>query len=306
MEYIRQLKSEAEVILQQQRGEIVNIASQIFENPELGHQEFFASGLLTDYLKQKGFIVELGIAGMKTAFKASYSNGKRPQIALLAEYDALPNLGHGCGHNLIGAASVGAAVLIKELLGQHKLEGQVVVFGTPAEETNGGKVTLVNNRCFNNIDAALMFHPGETNAIDISSLAMDALEFVFEGKSAHAAAAPHMAINALDGVIQLFSGVNSSRQYMEDEVKIHGVITEGGLTPNIIPDRAVTRFYIRASSRAKLDKVVAKVLDCARGAALSTGSKVRWHNYELSYDEMVTNKTMAKAFEDNIKELGII
>lgn len=299
------LKQETEQSLKYLKDEIVDLSQQIFENPELGHQEFFASGLLTDYLMQKGFEIVKPIAGLETAFRAHYGNQRKPLIALLAEYDALPNLGHGCGHNLIGAASTGAAVLIKMLLEQGKLAGQIAVFGTPAEETSGGKVTMVNKKCFNGIDAALMFHPGDSTSIDISSLTMEAYEFVYYGKSAHAAAAPHLAVNALDGVIQLFNSINSARQYMEEEVKIHGIIAEGGVTPNIIPDRAVARFYIRASNKPKLERVVETILDCAKGAALSTGCKVTWFNYELSYDEMLTNKTLAKVFEKNLRALGV-
>ena len=300
-----QLKEEAAERLNSLEGEIIDLSQQIHANPELGHQEYFASSLLTNYLEAKGFVTERGLGGLKTAFKSSFGNAKSPQVALLAEYDALPSLGHGCGHNLIGAASVGAAVLLKPMLEQGGLAGQVHVFGTPAEETSGGKVTLVNKKCFNGIDAAIMFHPGEVNAIYISSLAMDALEFVYQGRTAHAAAAPHQGINALDGVIQLFNGINALRQHLEDDVKVHGVIVDGGDTPNIIPDHAVARFYVRATSRVKLDKVVGKVLDCARGAALQTGCKVSWSNYELSYDEMVTNKTLAKVFENNLAALGI-
>jgi amidohydrolase len=302
----REMKKEAEVALKQLKGEIIDLSQQIFDRPELGHQEYFASGLLAGYLESKGFTVTKGIAGLETAFKATYGNQKKPQIALLAEYDALPDLGHGCGHNLIGAASAGAAVLVKVLLEPRKLPGQVVVFGTPAEETSGGKVTLVKKKSFAGIDAALMFHPGEANVIDVSSLTMEALEFTYHGRTAHAAAAPHLGINALDGVIQLFNGVNSARQYLEEDVRIHGIIAEGGVTPNIIPDRATAKFYIRAVSRYKLDKAVEKVLDCAKGAALTTGCKVTWHNYELSYDEMITNKTLAKVFEQNLRDQGIV
>lgn len=304
-ETINSLKKEIAVSLKHQKSEFIQLAQRIFEKPELGHQEFFASSLLTLYLENNQFKVERGIAGLKTAFKASFSNSRRPQLAFLAEYDALPYLGHGCGHNLIGAASVGAAVLVKKLLEQNRLYGEVVVFGTPAEETSGGKVTLVEEKYFNNIDAALMFHPGDANAIDVSSLAIDAIEFIYEGKAAHAAAIPNTGINALEGVIQLFNGVNSIRHALEEDVKIHGIILEGGTTPNIIPEKSIARFYIRANSREKLDKVVNKVLDCARGAAIQTGCKVNWHNYELSYDEMITNKTIAKIFQQNLAEAGV-
>lgn len=308
MEELKQaLKKQVDEHLQSKKREIICLSQAIHENPELGHKEYYACQILTDYLGEHDFSIKRKLAGLDTAFKASYGRGIFPKIALLAEYDALPGIGHGCGHNLIGAASVGAGVVVKEVLAANSdIKGQVVVYGTPAEETSGGKVTLVDKGCFNGINAALMFHPSDNNTIENTSLAMDAIEFTFTGRSAHAASAPFLAVNALDGVIHFYNGINALRQYLEEDVRIHGIIAEGGKTPNIIPDKAVTRWYIRASTRERVNELVKKVQQCAKGAASMVGAKVTWRNYELSYDEMVTNKALADIFRKNLKAAGVI
>jgi amidohydrolase len=284
--------------------QIIEISQAIHSRPELGSQEYFALELLTTILARHGFKVIKGLAGLPTAFFAEYRGmGEGPRIALLAEYDALPELGHACGHNLIGAASVGAGLVLRRLLDE--LPGSVVVIGTPAEETNGAKVTLVETGIFDNIDIALMFHPGDCYAAEISSLAMDALEFVFTGKAAHAAACPQEGINALDAVLSFFGGINALRQQLNREVSIHGIITEGGISPNIIPERTTARFYIRAQHQAILEPVVEKVKQCARGAALMTGTSVEWRNFEYSYKGMLSNPTLASLCRDNLYNLGV-
>ncbi|NPV27033.1 MAG: M20 family metallopeptidase [Firmicutes bacterium] len=286
------------------RAEFIEISQAIHAHPELGHREFFACNLLCQCLVRYGFKIRRNLAGLPTAFAAELTGrGPGPTIALLAEYDALPDLGHGCGHNLIATASVGAAAALSKVMPE--LNGKLVVLGTPAEETNGGKVTLVQAGEFASIDAALMFHPGDSNTVEITSLAMDALEFVYHGRASHAAACPYEGINALDGVIHLFNGVNALRQYVREEVRIHGIITEGGVAPNIIPERAAARFYVRAANRQYLNEVVEKMKERAQGAAIMSGTKLTCHNFELSYDNMITNQTLAQLFKQNLRALGV-
>ena len=285
------------------KPEIYRIATLIGRNPELGHQEHYAAGVLTGFLQEQGFSVDPGIGGLTTAFKAKLTRGNTgPSVALLAEYDALPGVGHGCGHNLIAAASVGAAAALARLA---NLPGMVVVMGTPAEETSGGKVTLAEHGYFDDLDATLMFHPGSQNVSEVATLALDALEFIFVGKAAHAASAAHCGINALDAVLNFFVGLNSLKKQLSEDARVSGIITEGGITPNIIPERAVARLYLRAAKRRDLDELREKVIGCAQGAAGMIGAQVTWRKFELSYDEMCSNRALADIFTRNLRFLGV-
>lgn len=285
-------------------GLIKEISRGIYQQPELGNQEFKAVQLLVTGLEQHGFNITRELAGLPTAFKAEYP-GKPggPRIAFLAEYDALPELGHACGHNLIGAASFGAGLVVSRFL--KEIPGSILVIGTPAEETNGAKVALIEAGVFEDIDITLMFHPGNCNAVEINSLAMEALEFVFQGQAAHAVACPQKEINALEALVLFFVGINALRRQLGTEAYIHGIISDGGITPNIIPERAAARFYIRARQQVQLEHIVAKVQACAQGVASLTGATVKWFNYEASYKEMVPNPTLATLFRDNLIALGV-
>ncbi|MCG0277155.1 MAG: M20 family metallopeptidase [Thermanaeromonas sp.] len=298
------LKKRISNAVETHKEEIIRLAEEIFDHPEVGQQEFFASRLLTQALAKYGFEVVYPLPELPTGFRATLKcAGPGPRVALLAEYDALPGLGHACGHNLIGAAAVGAGLALAAV--KEELKGEVLILGTPAEESNGGKVVLVEAGAFQGIDAALIFHPGDANIVEVSSLALEALEFIFEGRAAHASSSPEEGINALEALIQFFNSINSLRPYLKGEAHINGIITEGGITPNIIPERAVARFYIRAESRKAVREVVQRVENCARGAALATGCSVTWRNYEFSYDAMVTNKALADAFKENLRILGV-
>lgn len=276
----------------------------IYNNPELGNQEYKSSKKLIDLLIENGFEVEKGIVGKETAFKAVFDS-KKPgaTVAYLCEYDALPEIGHGCGHNIIGTASAAAGILLSKVL--EKTGGKVYVIGTPAEETDGAKVIMAEKGVFDDVDVALMFHPSSENNKSGTSLAMDALEFTYHGKTAHAAADPEEGINALDAVIQLFNGINALRQHVKSDVRIHGIITNGGAAPNIVPDKAVARFYARAKERSYLNEVVEKIKNIAHGAALMTGSTLEITNYEISYDNMVTNQHLSDTFCKNLREVGV-
>lgn len=288
--------------IEQMRSELYEVSQSIGNHPELGHQEFKSSALLADTLITHGFKVEMGICGLKTAFEAVYDSGKPgPSIGYMAEYDALPEIGHACGHNLIGTMAVGAAIGLSEVIE----EGKIYVYGTPAEETVGGKVTMTETGVFKHLDVALMAHPSSRHEESGSSLAMDAIQFSFYGQSAHAAASPHEGINALDAVIQTFNSINALRQHVKDDVRFHGIIPEGGKAANIVPDYAVAQFYVRAKEREYLNVVLEKVKGCAQGAALATGAKLEISFYELSYDNLITNETLSKTFTNNLITLGV-
>lgn len=290
------------------RDEMVDMARRIHARPEVGHLEHEASGLLTGFLAKEGFIVNRSSAGMETAFMASYPEGNaRPAVALLAEYDALPGLGHACGHNLIGVASAAAAAAVKRALPE--ISGRIVVAGCPAEEAGvdgaGGKARMVDEGCFAGMDAALIFHPMPCTTIGGETSAMIGIEFEFEGKAAHAAGNPWDGINALDGVLMTFNAINALRQHVRDSVRIHGVVTNGGDAPNIVPEYASARFFVRSDDRDSLEEVVRKVEDCARGAATATGAKLAIKRFCNLYDSMLSNSVIAGVLEKNLEELGL-
>ncbi|MEK0316517.1 M20 family metallopeptidase [Cohnella sp. 56] len=280
------------------------IAAFIAAHPELGHEERLASERLTAALEALGFTVERGTLGLATAFVAEYKSAKPgPTVALLAEYDALPEIGHACGHHLICTMALGAAAGLMPLLDE--TGGILRVYGTPAEETKGAKVDMAAAGLFDDVDAALMAHPYHSYERSGSSLAMDALQYEFFGKAAHAAANPEDGINALDAVIQLFNGVGALRQQTRSDARIHGIVSHGGQAPNVIPDYAAARFYVRAKSRAYTDELVRKVNACAEAAAIATGSRLAVSNYEYSYDELRTNEALSDAFTANLIDGGV-
>jgi amidohydrolase len=281
-----------------------SVSSFIGSNPELGHQEYLASARLTELLKSHDFEVQTGVLDIPTSFIATYNSGKPgPIVAFLAEYDALPELGHACGHHLICMMSIGAAIGLKSVMGE--LGGTIRVYGTPAEETKGAKVPMAAAGLFDDVDFALMAHPFYTYEQSGISLAMDAIQFEYFGRPAHAAANPSQGINALDAVLQLFNSINALRQQMKPDARVHGIINHGGKAPNIIPDYASAQFYVRSASRPYTDELVRKVLACAEGAALQTGCKLQTSNYEYSYDELRTNEALSRVFNRNLIGMGI-
>ena len=283
---------------------LADISDYIYNNPELGNEEYKAVEALTTFLKEHDFKVETSIAGMDTAFKATFDSGKPGMtIGYLCEYDALPKIGHGCGHNMIGVMSAGAGVALSKVL--HEIGGKVIVYGTPAEETNGGKVILAEAGVFDELDAAMIVHPdGETRASGSSS-ALYPIRFIYKGKTAHAASCPEKGINALNSVIQLFNGIDALRQHVTPDVRMHGIITKGGVAANIVPDEAIADFYFRASTKERVTEVVEKVKKIAEGAALMTGATLEMERYELPYDDLNTNETLSEMFNNNLRELGI-
>lgn len=284
-----------------QRKELIALSTRIHSHPELGFKEVQAAGWLSDYLEGKGFSLERGYGGMATAFRASYGKGK-PTIALLAEYDALPELGHACGHNIIAVSAVGAGVAAK--LAVDNWGGRVVVIGTPAEELYGGKIFLVKGGAFKDVDAALIVHPGSRNSAFTQALACQALEVEFFGKAAHAAARPEAGINALEAMILSFQGINSLRQHIREGARIHGIITDGGKAANVVPDHSAGNFLVRARDEKYLEKLQAKVLNCFQAAALATGARLKYRWGEVCYAALRTNLALADAFARNMETLG--
>ncbi|MEV5030176.1 M20 family metallopeptidase [Paenibacillus sp. LPE1-1-1.1] len=283
-----------------------DISRSVGSRPELGLEEFFASGLLCAELSKYGFEVERGILDIETSFIASFDTAKPgPTVGFLCEYDALPEIGHACGHHLICSMSVAAAVGLKAALLASGLGGKIRIYGTPAEETRGAKVPMAAAGLFDDCDFALMAHPYHTFEKSGESLAMDAIQFEYSGVAAHAAASPYEGINALDAVLQLFNSINALRQQTRSDARIHGIIDNGGKAPNIIPDYASAKFYIRSASRTYTDELTAKVLRCAEGAALQTGCTLATNRFEFSYDELVTNEALSEQFNANLIEAGI-
>lgn len=283
------------------RQELVQLSLKIHDNPELSFEEKRASSWLIDFLGSNGFRVRSTVAGLPTAFQATYGQGS-PRIALLAEYDALPQIGHGCGHNIIAASAVGAGVASKLAIDQ--LGGTIVVLGTPGEEGFGGKIDMVEAGVFEEIDVAMMVHPNTRNMVTTEMLACTSLEVEFIGKPAHAAAQPYKGVNALEALILAFNSVNSLRQHIKAEARIHGIITDGGQVPNIVPAHSAAKFLIRALDKLYLDELKEKVLNCFKGASLATGAKLEYNWGERSYSPMKNNVTLAELFSENLQSLG--
>ena len=288
-------------------AELIETADWIHAHPETGHQEVEASRRLAGMLERAGIPVEMGTAGMATAFKAQLGT-THPRVAILAEYDALPGLGHGCGHNLIGTSAVGAGLALKEL--EPELPGSIWVLGTPAEESaapnSGGKVHMVNAGVFNDVDAAIMFHPGTETAITLDrSLAARGFEFYFHGRAAHAAGAPEEGINALDAVVLMYNAISALRQQVRSDVRIHGIILSGGAAANIIPDYAAIRYRTRADDSEYLEEIVQRVVACAEGAARATGCKLEWTEYMPGYENTMPNQVLLELMSANLRSIGV-
>jgi amidohydrolase len=309
-DHVQHLKERVCEAVERRAAELIETADWIHTHPELGHQEVEAARRLSALLESAGIPVEMGTAGMATAFKAELGGraGQRPRVAILAEYDALPGLGHGCGHNLIGTSAVGAGLALKEVLPE--LDGSIWVLGTPAEESaapnSGGKVHMVNAGIFEDVDAAIMFHPGTETAITLDrSLAARGFEFYFHGKAAHAAGAPEDGINALDAVVLLYNAISVLRQQVRSDVRIHGIILSGGAAANIIPDYAAIRYRTRADDSEYLTDVVERVVACAEGAAKATGCRLEWKEYMPGYENTMPNQVLLDLMSGNLRAIGL-
>lgn len=281
---------------------LVALSDDIAEHPEVSGEEFESSRKLAEILINAGFEVEYPFLDIPTAFLARKTAKKEGgRVALMVEYDALPEIGHACGHNLHGAMSVLAGIGLLPLM--EELGGELLVVGTPAEETSGAKVMMSDKGVFDGADLGMMIHSscGRT-AVKYRSLAMDAVEFTFTGRSSHAAHSPWEGRNALNGLQLLFHSLDMLRQHVKPDVRIHGIYHEGGLAANIVPERAVGRFYFRAANRSYLDKVMSKVWNCATGCALATDTDVTWKPFEASFRDMLPNGEAEELLDTIMRE----
>jgi len=298
---IERLRASVTNEIDAQRHQLSELSLKIHANPELGFHEVKATAWLTQYLEENGFSIERGICELPTAFRGSYGQGK-PTIAILAEYDALPGLGHACGHNLIAACAVGAAVASKLAIDQ--LGGSILVIGTPSEEIYGGKIIMADRGAFNNVDMAMMVHPWVYNTAATQGLAMQNLEVEFFGKAVHAAARPEAGINALEAMLNSFAAINSLRQHIKSTARIHGIITDGGQAASIVPTHSAANFMVRAEDDAYLDELKQKVLNCFIGAATASGARLEYKWDEVRCAPMRNNLTLARLFRQNMQSLG--
>lgn len=304
-----ELRERIKAAIERERAHITEVSESIRLNPELQFEEFMASNLLAGQLRELGFEVEKPYAGMETAFRATkHSGNPGPTVAVLAEYDALRGIGHGCGHNLIGASGLAGAIGIAEVIDE--IGGTFVVIGTPAEEGGGGKVIELEHGAFDDVDAALMIHhAGNQGGAPLqypqgTCLAVTGFTFEYFGKPAHSAADPYNGVNALNAVIHLFNGIDAIRQHVKSDARIHGIITHGGDAGNVVPKYAAATIGVRAASRDYLDELVEKVRNIADGAALMTGCELKATQRGVM-DDLHPSYLIGETYDRNMREVGL-
>ncbi|MGC8750991.1 amidohydrolase [Hydrotalea sp.] len=313
------LKQTALTDLQGQYNHYKNVELQIWNFAEVGYKEVKSSALLQQQLKDAGFNVDAGVAGIPTAFVATYGNGK-PVIGILAEFDALPGLsqqavpekqpingqiaGHGCGHHLFGTASVAAGIEIQKLIASGQLKGTIKVYGCPAEEGGSGKVYMVRAGLFNDVDVVLHWHPGAENGVTMTSaLANISAKFRFHGIAAHAAASPDKGRSALDAVEAMDYMANMMREHVPQETRIHYIITNGGKAPNVVPDFAEVYYYVRNPNKEQVKSIFERLVKAGEGAALGTGTTMDYEIIGGTHD-LLLNKTLAQVMQTNLEQVG--
>jgi amidohydrolase len=300
---VQRLKARAREGVDSRGSALDELALQIHARPELAFEERFAAASIVDRLERENVPVTRGAGGLDTAFCAEAGEG-RPVVAILAEYDALPGVGHACGHNLMGTGSLGAFLAVRDALAEHGApSGTVRLIGSPAEERGNGKVHLIKAGLFGDVDAAMMFHAGDRDELDPLMLAMVTLEVELRGKAAHAAAEPHEGINALDGLLVGWSALSALRQHVRSDSRFHGIITDGGQAANIIPERAAARLMVRSPDNAYLAELRSRVLACFEGAARATGC-VLSATWSETCESVRTNAPLAETFAANARALG--
>ncbi|HEX6989894.1 MAG TPA: M20 family metallopeptidase, partial [Bacillota bacterium] len=281
---------------------LIGLADQIHGFAELKFEEHRSAAALAGALEAEGFAVQRGVAGLETAFNARYGE-ERPRVAYLAEYDALPGIGHGCGHNLIGPASVGAAIALKEEIERGSVSGSVWVVGTPAEEGGGGKVTMVDQGVFDEVDVVMMVHAFNRSVLDYGTIAVASVTVEYFGRESHASAEPHRGRNALDAAIMLFNAVNAMRQQVTPDVRMHGIIAAGGEAPNIIPAYTRCEWLLRAETSEGLADLERRFHACAEGAGLAAGCTTRVE-VKMRYKPRVPNPVLLDLYRANFEALG--
>jgi amidohydrolase len=295
------LKQRALARVDADRDVLIDLSLRIHRTPELRFAEHRAATWLVEYLERAGFTVERGAYGLPTAFAARLGSGA-PRVAILCEYDALPGIGHGCGHNIIAAAGAGAGAALAGLIAE--TGGSIVVLGTPAEEGGGGKILMAREGAFDGVDAAMMVHPAGMDLPAMQVLAISAVEVTYHGRAAHASASPHRGINALDALVTAYNAIAQLRQHIRPSERIHGIITDGGQAPNIVPERAAGVFYIRAATERRLATLKDRVFGCFRAGALATAAEVAMRRLDEDYSDMLTNQPLAAAYAANLARLG--
>ncbi len=284
---------------------IITLNDDLADHPEESGYEYESAKKIVKVLRDSSIEVEFPFAGLPTAFKACINKTSKPRakIALLAEYDALPGLGHACGHCVSACISLLAGIALS--LTRENFDGQIDIIGTPDEELNGGKIIMAEQGVFDDYDMAIMIHLDNKNRIETKLLALDSLKFIFKGKASHASASPWDGKNALNGVQLMFHAIDMLRQHVMPDVRIHGIITNGGQASNIVPEEAAAEFLIRASKREYLNEVTEMVRNCARGAAISTGTEVSISNISSSYDDLTSNVAGYNIIKQVYNELGL-
>lgn len=296
------LKKDVAAAIDGMRAELLALSHAIHQEPELALEEFKAAGRLTGAVQSHDLPVQREAFGVTTAYAAEFGKDGGPVIAVLSEYDALPGVGHACGHNIIATAGLGAAMALAKL--GARLPGRVRYLGTPAEERFGGKEIMARAGAFEGVDAAMMIHPASLNLISMPCIAIAEVEVIYFGRAAHASAMPYRGLNALDAVVSAYQSVAQLRQHIRQTERIHGIITDGGLAANIVPERAACRFYVRAADMHALFKLKKRVQACFEAAALATGCTVDTAWGKNDYLDMKSNQPMAEAFAKNFESLG--
>ena len=295
--------SDALAAIDHARDGLYALSLQIHRNPELAYQERKSCALVGSFLADRGFKVTSSYAGIETSFRAD-AGSVAPTVAILCEYDALPDIGHACGHNLMAMMGAAAGIGVRAVI--DRLQGRVAVIGTPAEEGEGGKIALLEAGGFDDVDAAMMVHAGSRTLAYRRSLASVRVDVEFHGKAVHAASQPDQGINALDGLILTFVGLNALRQQLRPDARVMGVISNGGSAANIIPEFAAGKFSLRALDRTYRDEVIERFSQVARGAASATGAAVNVAvRRNSSYDNMVPNRLLADRYGEHLRGLGV-
>jgi amidohydrolase len=295
------LKAAARAVVDAQRDDLIDLSHKIHAKPEMGYEETYAAGLLTDYLDRNGFEVEAGACDIPTAFVARKGSGPL-HIAICAEYDCLPGIGHACGHNIIAAMGVGAGVAAAEIADEAGLT--ITVLGTPAEEGGGGKIFMLERGAFDGVHASMMVHPTPLDVVELPIIAVAHFDVLYTGKEAHASASPELGINAADAITVAQTAIGLLRQHIRQTDRIHGIVTHGGEAPNIVPAHTSAKYYVRARTLVELEDLVPKVEKCLQAGAIATGCTYELKEVGPPYAEMVHDAALAGIYRSNITALG--
>jgi amidohydrolase len=294
-------KQRAEEAFSASEERLRELSRWMYEHPETAYEEFDTSARIVDVLREGGFEVDYPTYGLETAFAARVGSSG-PEVVICAEMDALPEVGHACGHNIIAAAAVGAGLALAPLTDE--LGVRVTVLGTPAEEKYGGKVDLIDAGAFEGATAAMMVHPSPDDTVDINAIAVSHVDVEFFGKETHASFAPHLGVNALDAAVQAYVNVSTLRQQMLDSDRVHGVITHGGTAPNVIPAHTVMSWYVRAATDERLDELYPQIIRCFEAAAIATGCTYTVTETGHRYKDMRNDVLLTELYKANSEALG--